>query len=90
MRDLFGDRVEWGTLERDNLEITAFDHPRDYGEHFKGRYGPTIVAETTRSRTAKEAEFDEASNNSAKSGIAARTTTREFEQEYLVAVGTRA
>ena len=44
MRELFGDRVEWGTLERDNLEITAFERPRDYAEHFKEPYGPTIVA----------------------------------------------
>ena len=27
VRELFGDRVEWGTLERDNLEIDAFEHP---------------------------------------------------------------
>lgn len=28
------------------LEITAFEHARGYGEHFKERYGPTIVAQT--------------------------------------------
>ena len=36
VRELFGDRVEWGTLERDNLEVTAFEHPREYADHFKG------------------------------------------------------
>jgi hypothetical protein len=41
--ELFGDRVAWRT-QRDVLEITAFAHPRDYGEHFKARYAPTIVA----------------------------------------------
>ena len=30
--------------KRDVLEITAFERPGDYGEHFKERYGPTIVA----------------------------------------------
>ena len=44
VRELFGDRVALRTLERDALEVTAFAHPRDYGEHFKARYGPTIAA----------------------------------------------
>src|SRR3954470_21002440 len=49
VRALFGDRVEWTTLERRVLEVTAFDRPQDFGEHFKQRYGPTI---TTRARAA--------------------------------------
>ena len=44
LRELFGDRVDFRTLERGVLEVTAFEHPRDYGEHFKARYGPTIAA----------------------------------------------
>ena len=32
---LFGDRVEFTTLVREPLAITAFPHPRDWGEHFK-------------------------------------------------------
>src|SRR6266542_4122289 len=48
------------TLERDVLEITAFGRPRDYGEHFMARYGPTIAARANASRTGREAEFDEA------------------------------
>ena len=35
LRGLFGGRVDFHTLERDVLEITAFEQPRDYGEHFK-------------------------------------------------------
>ncbi len=35
VRGLLGDRVELHTLERDALEITAFQHARDYGEHFR-------------------------------------------------------
>src|ERR687896_1979975 len=34
VRGLFGDRVEFRSIERDMLEITAFARPRDYGEHF--------------------------------------------------------
>ena len=56
VRELFGDRVEWRMLERDNLDINAFENPHDYGEHFKARYGPTIVARATPpSRGAKRA-----------------------------------
>ncbi len=41
---LFGAHVDFGLLKRDVLEVTAFEHPRDFGEHFKARYGPTIAA----------------------------------------------
>ena len=76
LRDLFGDRVEWGTLEHDNLEIDAFGHPREYGEHFKDRYGPTIVARDNAVKNGQEAEFDEAVETLEASGTAAPTTTR--------------
>ena len=42
------------------LEVTAFEHPRDFGEHFKARYGPTIVARANASKNGREAEFDAA------------------------------
>jgi SAM-dependent methyltransferase len=58
LRALFGDRVQWRTLDRDVLEVTAFERPRDYGEHFKARYGPTIAARANAVRTGREAEFD--------------------------------
>ena len=32
---LFGGRVDFRTLERDVLDITAFERAQDYGEHFK-------------------------------------------------------
>ena len=61
LAELFGDRVDFHTHERDVLEITAFER-RDYGEHFKALYG------TDRSRSPKErtrserpgGEFDQA------------------------------
>src|SRR3954463_7746744 len=40
VRELFGDRVDLHTLTRDNLEVTAFQQPHDYGVHFTERYGP--------------------------------------------------
>jgi SAM-dependent methyltransferase len=90
LRELFGDRVEWGTLERDNLEITAFERPREWGEHFKERYGPTIVARRNAAGNGQEAEFDEALDNFCDEWNLGSSDEARFEQEYLVAVGTRA
>jgi SAM-dependent methyltransferase len=89
LRELFGDRVEWRTLERDDLEITAFEHPRDYGEHFKGRYGPTIVARANASKDGREGELDEALDQFCDEWNLGSDDDARFEQEYLVAVGTR-
>jgi hypothetical protein len=50
LKELLGDRVQLRTLQRDVLEVSAFADPRDYGEHFKARYGPTIA----RARTPSE------------------------------------
>ena len=77
VRELFGDRVEFGTLERDVLEITAFERPRDYGEHFKDAVRPDDRhARRTRVKNGREAELDEALTRSATSGTAARRTAR--------------
>ena len=51
LRELFRDRVDFARLERELLEITAFEHPHDYAEHFKARYGPTIAAQATARRS---------------------------------------
>jgi hypothetical protein len=90
LRELFGDRVEWNTLERDNLVITAFGHPREYGEHFKDRYGPTIVARANAAKNGQEAELDEAIDNFSEEWNRGTDDDARFEQEYLVSVGTRA
>jgi SAM-dependent methyltransferase len=87
--ELFGDRVDWRMLERDALEITAFDHPRDYGEHFKARYGPTIAARANASKTGREAEFDEALDRFCDEWNRGTDDDARFEKEYLLAVGTR-
>jgi SAM-dependent methyltransferase len=88
--DLFGARVDFGTLKRDVLEITAFEHPRDYGEHFKARYGPTIAAQANARRTEREAEFDEALDRFCDEWNRGTPDRARFEKEYLLAVGTRA
>jgi SAM-dependent methyltransferase len=89
VRELFGDRVEWRTLERDMLDITAFEHPRDYGEHFKARYGPTIAARANAAKTGREAELDEALDRFCDEWNRGSTDDARFEKEYLIAVGQR-
>jgi ubiquinone/menaquinone biosynthesis C-methylase UbiE len=87
--ELFGDRVELGTRERHMLEITAFQHPRDYGEHFKSRYGPTIAAQANARRNEREAEFEEALDQFCDEWNRGTPDDARFEKEYLLAVGTR-
>ena len=87
--ELFGDRVEFEKLERDELEITAFEHPDDYGEHFKQRYGPTIAARANAEREGREAEFDEALSSFCEEWNRGSAEDARFEKEYLLAVGRR-
>jgi SAM-dependent methyltransferase len=90
VRELFGDRVELGTLERDVLEVTAFERPGDYGRHFKDRYGPTIVAQGNARSNGREAELEEAIDRFCDEWNHGTPERARFEQEYLIAVGTRA
>jgi SAM-dependent methyltransferase len=89
LRDLVGDRVDWRSLERDTLEITAFERPRDYGEFFKGRYGPTIGIRANAERNGRAAEFDEALDRFCDEWNVGTADAARFQMEYLVAVGTR-
>ncbi len=89
LNELFGERVEFGTLERDVLEITAFERPQDYGDHFKERYGPTITAQANARKTDREAEFEQAVSQFCEEWNLGTPEDARFEQEYLLAVGTR-
>jgi ubiquinone/menaquinone biosynthesis C-methylase UbiE len=89
LADLFGSRVEFHTLKREMLEITAFEHPRDYGEHFKARYGPTIVAQANARATGREAEFNEVLDLFCDEWNRGTPDRARFEKEYLLAIGTR-
>jgi SAM-dependent methyltransferase len=90
LNELFGDRVNWGTLERDALVITAFERPGDYGEHFKSRYGPTIAARANAVKAGREDEFDQALDAFCDEWNRGSADQARFEKEYLLAVGTRA
>jgi ubiquinone/menaquinone biosynthesis C-methylase UbiE len=85
LAELFHDRVMFGTLERDTLAITAFEHPRDYGEHFKAYYGPTRAARANAEKNGRADEFDAALDAFCDEW----DRGGRFEKEYLLAVGTR-
>jgi SAM-dependent methyltransferase len=90
LRELFGDRVELTTLERHMLDIDAFERPHEYAEHYKAYYGPTIAARANASKNGREAELDETLNAFCDEWNLGTPEKARFEQEYLVAVGTRA
>jgi SAM-dependent methyltransferase len=86
---IFGNRVDFHSLERDTLEITAFTQPRDYGEHFKAYYGPTIAARANATNDGREAEFDEALDQFCDKWDRGTPGHGRFETEYLLSIGTR-
>jgi SAM-dependent methyltransferase len=90
LRELFGDKVEFERLERQMLDITAFERPDDYGEHFKDYYGPTIAARANAVKEGREGEFDQALSDFCAEWNRGSDDDARFEKEYLVAVGRRA
>jgi SAM-dependent methyltransferase len=90
LAELFGAAVDFGKLTRDVLEVTAFEQPRDFGEHFKARYGPTIAAQANARRNGREAELEAALDRFCDEWDRGTPDRARFELEYLLAVGTRA
>jgi ubiquinone/menaquinone biosynthesis C-methylase UbiE len=89
VKELFGSRVDFDTMRREDLTITAFEHPRDYGEHFKAKYGPTIAAQANARKNGQEAEFIDAVNEFCDEWNRGTPDNARFEQEYLIVAGTR-
>ena len=89
LRGLFGDRIEWDSLTRDTLTITAFSRPTDYGEFFKARYGPTIAIRANAECQGRADEFDAALDAFCEEWNLGPADEALFEMEYLLAVGTR-
>jgi SAM-dependent methyltransferase len=89
LRGLLGDRVDLHTVKRDVLEITAFERPRDFGEHFKARYGPAIAVRANAARNGRETEFDAALDRLCDEWNRGTPERARFEMEYLLTVGTR-
>lgn len=86
---LFRDRVAFETVERDVLAVNAFERPRDFGEHFKARYGPTIAARANAVKNGRDGEFDAALNAFFDGWNRGTPEQARFEMEYLLAVGIR-
>ena len=89
VRGLLGDRVQLHTVERGDLEVTAFPRAHEYGEHFKDYYGPTIATRANAEREGRVAEFDEAVDAFCDEWNRGTPDEARFEQEYLVTVGTK-
>jgi len=90
LSELFGTSVDSRTLQRDVLEVTAFEKAREFGEHFKARYGPTIAARANAAKTGREAELDAALDEFCDEWNRGTPDKARFEMEYLLTVGTRA
>jgi SAM-dependent methyltransferase len=73
-----------------NLAITAFEDAHGWGDHFQERYGPTIVARKNAAKDGREGEFDKTLDDFCDEWNRGSEGSAYFEQEYLVAVGTRA
>ena len=86
---LFGNRVGFHTLQRETLQISAFPRARDYGEHFKAYYGPTIAVRANAAKDGRAGEFDEALDQFCDTWDLGTPGQCRFEKEYLLAVGTR-
>jgi len=89
LAELFGDRVDFTTQRRENLEITAFTEARDYGKHFKDYYGPTIAARANAERNGLADEFDTALDAFCDRWNRGEDGPARFEKEYLLSVGVR-
>ena len=89
VRELFGDRVHFAAMERGALEVTAFERPDDYAEHFKQRYGPTIATQANARANGREAVFEQALRTFCRDCNVGTPEHARFAMEYLVAVGTR-
>jgi SAM-dependent methyltransferase len=89
VRELFGEGVDWTTMERGTLEVTAFPERDAFAEHFRGHYGPTIAARRNAAANGREAEFDAVLDGVFHEADRGTDGAARYEFEYLISVGTR-
>jgi SAM-dependent methyltransferase len=89
LSEIIGDRIAWRTLQREMLEVTAFERPHDFAQHFKERYGPTIVTQKNARAGGREAEFENALDALFEEWNRGTRDRARFQIEYLLAVGRR-
>jgi SAM-dependent methyltransferase len=86
---LFGDRVTFATHQRAVLDVTAFEHPLDWGEHFKQLYGPAITTLGHARSNGRGEELEAALDAFCREWNLGTEEQARFGQEYLVSIGTR-
>ena len=69
--------------------MTAFERPNDYGEHFKQRYGPTIVARANAEKDGRAEEFDRALSEFCEEWNRGEAEQAHFGMEYLLTVAKK-
>lgn len=89
LRDLLGEEVELETVEKGVLEVTAFEQPDDYGEHFKQRYGPTIAARANAEKEGRAEEFDRVLSEFCAEWNQGGDDGARFAMEYLLTAGRK-
>ena len=89
LSSLLDGRVDITHQERDVLEVTAFAEPRDYGEHFKAKYGPTIMIRGNAEKEGRADEFDADLDAFCEEWNVGNGSGARFEMQYLLTVGTR-
>ena len=89
VQELFGDRVEFRSFERDHLEITAFPKAGEYAQHFRDYYGPTIAAEKNATANGQQEEFVQALNEFEARWNSGTPDAARYLKEYLVFAATR-
>ena len=89
VRELFGDRVEFGTLSGRCWTSPPSSIRATTASTSRIAYGPTIAVQANARRTEREAEFDEALDRFCDEWNLGTPDRARFEQEYLLAVGTR-
>jgi SAM-dependent methyltransferase len=89
VRGLLGNRARIESVTTDRLEITAFQHPRDYGEHFKAYYGPTRAVRANAEGAGRAADFDAAFDAFCDEWNLGTADQARFEMEYRITLATR-
>ncbi len=90
VRGLFGDRVEWQSMKRDVLTITAFSRPTDFGDVLQGPLRPDDRRPRQGAeRQGRAEEFDAALDAFCDEWNLGTADEALFEMEYLLAIGLR-
>jgi hypothetical protein len=81
--------AQLGARRHARCAVRDHEHPHDYAQHFKDRYGPTIAARANAAREGREAEFDAALDRFCDEWNRGTADRARFEMEYLLTVATR-